>query len=216
MTVHRPIPDFAEAREAMIESQLRPEGVTDSTVLDAMGRVQREKFLPSHTQPLAYVDRAVAIGEGRFLSAPAVLGQLLNNMQLERGQKALVVGAGTGYSTSVVGAMGLNVRGVESNPVLAASARKLGLEILEAPLEDGDPRGAPYDRILIDGAIELVPVAIVDQLADGGLLGAAIIDRGITRLVIGRKAAGAFGSYSFGDAGVPVLPGFSRPKAFTF
>lgn len=216
MTVHRPIPDFAAAREAMIESQLRPEGVTDSTVLDAMGRVQREKFLPSHTQPLAYVDRAVAMGEGRFLSAPAVLGQLLNNLQLERGQKALVVGAGTGYSTAVVDAMGLNVRGVESNTVLAASARKLGLEILEAPLEDGDPGGAPYDRILVDGAIEFVPVAIIDQLADGGLLGAAIMDRGITRLVIGRKAAGAFGSYSFGDAGVPVLPGFSRPKAFTF
>ena len=216
MTIHRPIPDFAAAREAMIESQLRPEGVTDPTVLDAMGRVAREQFLPGHTRPLAYVDRAVAMGEGRFLCAPAVLGQLLNNMQLERGQKALVVGAGTGYSAAVVDAMGLSVTAVESNNVLATSARELGLEILEAPLEDGDARGAPYDRILIDGAIEFVPDAIVEQLADAGILGASIIDRGITRLVIGRKVGGAFGSYSFGDAGVPVLPGFSRPKAFTF
>ena len=216
MTVHRPIPDFAAAREAMIESQLRPEGVTDPTVLDAMGRVPREQFVPGHTRPLAYVDRAVTMGEGRFLCAPAVLGQLLNNMELERGQKALIVGAGTGYSAAVVDAMGLSVTAVETNHVLAASARELGLKIVEAPLQDGDASGAPYDRILIDGAIEFIPDAIIDQLADAAILGASIIDRGVTRLVIGRKVGGAFGTYSFGDAGVPVLPGFSRPKAFTF
>ena len=96
MTVQSPIPDFAAARDAMIESQLRPEGVADPAVLGAMSRVQRERFLPSHTRPLAYVDRAVAIGSGRFLSAPAVLGQLLTQMMPERGQRALVVGAGTG------------------------------------------------------------------------------------------------------------------------
>ena len=81
MTVHSPIPDFAAAREAMVESQLRPQGVTDPGVLDAMGRIERERFLPSHTRPLAYVDRAVAIGDGRFLPAPAVLGQLLTQMK---------------------------------------------------------------------------------------------------------------------------------------
>lgn len=216
MTVHRPIPDFAAAREAMIESQLRPTGVTDPAVLEAMGRVEREQFLPSHTRPMAYVDRAVGIGEGRFMPAPSVLGQILNQMQLERGQKALIVGAGTGYSTAVVQAMGLKVKAIESDSKLAAVAQGLGIEVSEAPLEEGDAGGAPYDRILIDGAVEFIPDAIIDQLANAGRLGAAMIDRGVTRLVIGRKAAGAFGSFSFGDAGVPVLPGFCRPKAFTF
>ena len=216
MTVHRPIPDFAAAREAMVENQLRPQGVTDPAVLDAMSRVRREEFLPSQVRPLAYVDRAVGIVEGRFLSAPAVLGQLLNQMQVERGQKVLIIGAGTGYSAAVVQAMGLKVWAVESDAKLAASARELGIEILEAPLQDGDPSGAPYDQILIDGAVEFIPDTIIGQLADAGRLGAAVVDRGITRLVIGRKAAGAFGSFSFGDAGVPVLPGLSRPKPFTF
>lgn len=216
MTVHRPIPDFAAAREAMIEGQLRPTGVIDPAVLGAMGRIEREQFLPAHTRPMAYVDRAVAIGEGRFLPAPSVLGQLLNQMQLERGQKALIVGAGTGYSAAVVQAMGLKVRAIESDSKLAAFGKELGIDISEAPLEGGDPSGAPYDRILIDGAVEFIPDAIIEQLANAGRLGAAMIDRGITRLVIGRKAAGAYGSFSFGDAGVPVLPGFSRPKAFTF
>lgn len=216
MTVQSPIPDFAAAREAMVESQLRPQGVTDTAVLAAMGRIPREKFLPACTRPLAYVDRAVSIGEGRFLAPPAVLGQLLTQMKPEAGQRALVVGAGTGYSAAILSAIGLKVTAVESAPELAAAARGLKVKITEGPLEAGWEQGAPYGQILIDGAIEYIPDVIVDQLAGGGRLGAAVIDRGITRLVIGRKAGGAFGILSIGDAGVPALPGFSRAKAFTF
>ena len=216
MTVQSPIPDFAAAREAMVESQLRPQGVTDPAVIEAMGTVQRERFLPSHTRPLAYVDRAVAIGHGRFLPAPAVLGQLLTQMKAERGQRALVVGAGTGYSAAVLAAMGLKVTAVESAPELAAAARDQRVNVIEGPLDEGCSKGAPYEQILIDGAIEYIPEAIVEQLADGGRLGTAIIDRGITRLIVGRKAGTAFGYLSIGDAGVPAVPGFTRPKAFTF
>jgi protein-L-isoaspartate(D-aspartate) O-methyltransferase len=216
MTVQTPIPDFASARAAMVESQLRPQGVTDPAVLHAMGTVLREQFLPDHSRPLAYVDRAVAIGPGRFLSAPAVLGQLLTQMMPERGSRALVVGAGTGYSAAVLAVMGLAVDAVESSPELANRARALGVEVLEAPHEGGNPSGAPYAQILIDGAIEIIPEPIIAQLADGGRLGTAIADHGITRLIVGRKVGGAFGYLSIGDAGVPALPGFSRPKAFTF
>jgi protein-L-isoaspartate(D-aspartate) O-methyltransferase len=216
MTLHRPIPDFAAAREAMVESQLRPQGVTDRGTLDAMARVERERFLPSHTRPLAYVDRAVAIGDGRFLAAPAVLGQLLTQMMPQRGERALVVGAGTGYSAAVLAEIGLDVVAIESDPSLVVAGKQLGVGIIEAPLEGGFAKGAPYDLILIDGAVETIPDAIIDQLADGGRLGTALVDRGITRLVVGRKAGGAFGILSFGDAGVPALPGFSRPKAFKF
>jgi protein-L-isoaspartate(D-aspartate) O-methyltransferase len=216
MTVHGPIPDFAAAREAMVESQLRPQGVTDRGTLDAMARVERERFLPSHTRPLGYVDRAVAIGDGRFLPAPAVLGQLLTQMMPRPGQRALVVGAGTGYSAAVLKEIGLDVVALECSPNLAAAARELGVETVEGPLESGFSQGAPFDQILIDGAIEAIPEAIIGQLADGGRLGTAIVDRGITRLVVGRKAGDAFGTLSFGDAGVPVMPGFSRPQAFVF
>ena len=97
-----------------------------------------------------------------------------------------------------------------------SKARELGIEIVEAPLEAGHRKGAPYDQILIDGAVEMIPEAIIAQLADGGRLGAGLLDRGVTRLIIGRKAGGAFGYLSIGDAGAPALPGFTRPKAFTF
>src|SRR5205085_1688111 len=118
MTVQSPIPDFAAAREAMVENQLRPQGVTDPGVLDAMGKVRREEFLPSHTRPLAYVDRAVGLGAKRFLSPPAVLGQLLSQMRPEPGQRALVVGAGTGYSAAVLTTIGLQVDAIESDEEL--------------------------------------------------------------------------------------------------
>ena len=216
MTVQTPIPDFAAARAAMVENQLRPEGVVDPAVVDAMGTVPREQFIPEQLRPLGYIDRALALGHRRFIPAPAVTGQLLTQMAPERGQSALVVGAGTGYSAAVLAAMGLKVTAVESVPELADTARKLGVTVVEGALEAGDPKGGSYDHILIDGAVESIPDAIIDQLADGGRLGAALIDRGITRLVVGRKAGGAFGYLSIGDAGVPALPGFSRPKEFTF
>ena len=216
MTVQSPIPDFAAAREAMVESQLRPQGVADPAVLQAMGRVERERFLPADKRPLAYADRSVALGGGRFLTAPAVLGQLLTQMMPLRGQRALVVGAGTGYSAAVLAAIGLEVTALETSPELASAARAGGVEIVEGPLEAGFAKGAPYDQILIDGAVEYLPDAIVGQLADGGRLGTALVDRGVTRLIVGRKVGGAFGYLSLSDAGVPVLPGFTRPRAFTF
>lgn len=216
MTVQAPIPDYAAARRAMVESQLRPIGVTDPAVLAAMGEVERERFVPDEMRPLAYGDRAVALGEGRYLPAPSVLGQLLTQMMPEPGQRALVVGAGTGYSTAVLTHMGLDVVALESSAGLAGRARELGTAVVAGALEAGWRKGAPYRHILIDGAIEVIPDAIVDQLEDGGRLGAALVDRSITRLIVGRKAGGAFGYLSIGDAGAPALPGFARPRAFTF
>jgi protein-L-isoaspartate(D-aspartate) O-methyltransferase len=216
MTIQAPIPDFAAAREAMVESQLRPQGVTDPAVLQAMGRIERERFLPKPARPLAYADRSVALGDGRFLAAPAVLGQLLTEMRPEPGQRALVVGAGSGYSAAVLSAIGLDVVAVESLAELAAAARSNKVKIMEGPLEEGYPKGAPYDQVLIDGAVEYIPDAITQQLRDGGRLGTALVDRGVTRLIIGRKSGGAFGYLSIGDSGVPALPGFTRPRAFNF
>jgi protein-L-isoaspartate(D-aspartate) O-methyltransferase len=216
MTIQVQIPDFAAARRVMVESQLRPQGVTDRAVVAAMGSVPREEFVPDHVRPLAYIDRGVSIGSGRFLPAPTVLGQLLTQMAPQKGERALVVGAGTGYSAAILKHIGCDVVALESDPALAARARELGLDVLEGPLAEGYKQGAPYQQILIDGAVEFIPDAISAQLADGGRLGGALLDRGISRLIVGRKAAGAFGHLSIGDSGVAALPGFSRPREFTF
>lgn len=216
MTVQLPIPDFAAARQAMVDNQLRPVGVTDPLVLEAMGSVARERFVPEDNRPLAYADRSLPIGGGRFLAAPAVLGQLLTQMSPKPGERALVVGAGTGYSAAVLAAIGCEAVALESSAELAARARELGVHTAEGPLEAGHKAGAPYDLILIDGAVEYIPDAIVRQLAERGRLGTALAEGGITRLIVGQKVAGAFGYLSIADAGVAPLPGFSRPRGFRF
>jgi protein-L-isoaspartate(D-aspartate) O-methyltransferase len=216
MTVQLPVPDFAAARRSMIENQLRPVGVTDRAVLDAMGEVPREQFVPQDSRPLAYADRSVALGGERYLAAPAVLGQLLTQMAPQQGERALVIGAGTGYSAAVLAAMGCEVTALESSPDLAARSQESGIRTVNGPLEAGHKSGGPYDLVLIDGAVEHLPDAIVKQLADGGRLGAALVDRGVVRLIVGQKVSGAFGHISIGDAGVAALPGFTKPQVFKF
>jgi len=216
MTIHAPVPDFAAARAAMVDSQLRPEGVNYPPVSEAMASVKREDFVTDEARDLAYIDRVVPIGDGRLMSPPAVLGKLLTEMAPVAGERALVVGSGTGYSAAVLKEMGLEVIGLECSPSLAARARKLGIETVEGPLEEGWTKGAPYDLILIDGAVEHIPDAIIAQLAEHGRLGTALIDRGVSRLAVGRKAGGGFGLHTLADSGAAALPGFSRPPVFTF
>ena len=132
MTVHAPVPDFAAARQAMVDSQLRPVGVNDPAVIEAMSAVPREKFVPDEQKPLAYVDRSIPLGDGRALPAPAVLGRLLTAMAALRGERALVVGASTGYSAAVLAKMGLKVTALESSAALAAIARGNLISIMVA------------------------------------------------------------------------------------
>jgi protein-L-isoaspartate(D-aspartate) O-methyltransferase len=216
MTVHAPVPDYVAARQAMVDSQLRPQGVNDPAVIEAMSLVPREQFVPDEQKPLAYIDRAVPLGEGRALSPPAVVGLLLTALAPVRGERALVVGEATGYSAAVLTEMGIATDAVESSPSLAATARKNGVKIVEGPLESGHPKGGAYDMVLIDGAVEIIPDTLVEQLKDGGRLGGAIIDKGITRLIVGRKAGNGFGYLTIADAATPALPGFQRPHAFSF
>ena len=216
MTIHAPVPDYAAARAAMVDAQLRPEGVNYAPVVEAMATVKREDFVDQDARPIAYIDRTIPIGDGRLMSAPIVIGTLLTEMVPVAGERALVVGCGTGYSAAVLKRIGLDVTGLESSAVLAERARSLGISVVEGPLEQGWAKGAPYNLILIDGAVEHIPDAIVDQLADHGRLGTALIDRGISRLAVGRRAGKGFGLHTMADSGAPALPGFTCPPVFTF
>ncbi len=214
MSAATPDPDYAAARQAMVDSQLRPQGVTDSLVIAAMAAVPRERFVPEASRALAYSDRPVPLGEGRALAPPAVLGALLEDILPVAGQSALVVGARSGYSAAVLAAMRLKVTALDT--ASAAADQSDGFARVEGPLDQGHAKGAPFDIILIDGAVDFIPDALVAQLAEGGRIGAGLVENGITRLIVGTKSGGAFGHRSIGDAGIPLLPGFAKPRAFTF
>lgn len=208
--------DFSLARRMMVDSQLRPEGVTDRGVLTAMGTVERERFVPEAARPLAYFDRPLKLCEGRSMMSPAALGRLLTEAEPKPGERALVIGSGSGYSAAVLGAIGLDVVALESNESLAEGARAAGIETVTGELTSGWAKGAPYDLILLDGAVEEIPAGLGKQLSSGGRIAGAISDRGITRLVIGRCANDAIGLRTLADADVEQLPEFERPRAFTF
>jgi protein-L-isoaspartate(D-aspartate) O-methyltransferase len=208
--------DFSLARRAMVDSQLRPEAVTDRGVLAAMASVERENFVPESARALAYFDRPLRLSDSRAMMPPAALGRLLSELAPRAGERALIVGSGTGYAAALLKAIGLQVVALESDEELARTARAAGVETVTGDLAAGWAKEAPYDLVLFDGAVEEVPDSILKQLAPGGRLAGAIVDRGVTRLVVGRVAGGSLGLRSLADADVAILPGFSRPRAFTF
>ena len=216
MTEH----DFEHMRRAMIASQLRTTGTNDARVLAAMGEVPRERFVPSARVSLAYADALVPLKPGRDFNSPMALGRLLTEAAPRAGERALVVGAATGYAAAVLARLVGTVVAVEQDAELAAAAREAlagsGVVLVEGPLALGFEDEAPYDLILIDGAVEAVPDALVAQLADGGRLAAGLVENGVTRLAIGRRAGEGFGMAAFADAAAAILPGFAEPRAFKF
>jgi len=208
-------------RQAMVASQLRTNAVSDPRVVAAMARVPRERFVPEARRALAYVDIAVPLDGGRALCPPMVLGRLLTEARPQAGTHALVVGAGTGYAAAVLASLVASVVALEEDGSLAKKARDLlageaGVTLVEGPLTQGWAAEAPYDLILIDGAVEQIPPALVAQLAPQGRLAAAIVERGVTRLAVGRRAGGDFAMAAFADAAAPVLPGFEPVTGFRF
>ena len=216
MTEH----NFEQMRQAMVASQLRTTGVNDPRVVAAMGAVPRERFVPAERCALAYADTLVPLGKDRQLNPPMAVGRMLTEAHLRGHERALVIGAATGYSAAVLARLVASVTAVEESPELVEfAARALagtGVEIVQGPLVEGHQAGAPYDFILIDGAVEFVPQAIVGQIADGGEFALALIDEGVTRLCVGRVVAGAFGTTAVSDAAAAVLPGFRKPRGFSF
>lgn len=212
MTEH----NFDQMRRAMVASQLRTTGVDDAGVIAAMDAVPRERFVPAERAGTAYADAMIALPGGRALNPPMTTGRLLSAGRPRAGDNALLIGAATGYAAAVLARLVASVTAVESDAALGAQASAAGVAIHTGPLEDGSADGAPYDLIVIDGAVEYVPQAIVDQLADGGRLATGLVEAGVTRLAIGRKAGGAFGLMPFADAAAAILPGFARPRGFSF
>lgn len=208
--------DMSLARRAMVVSQLLPQGVSNRAVVSAMATVERERFVPDQLKDVAYMDRPLRIAPNRAMMPAAALGRILTEVAPAAGEKALVVGSGTGYSSAILIAMGLDVVSLESDRVLGAHANGAGVPTTPGDLGNGHAKAAPYDVILLDGAVEQLPDAIVKQLAPNGRIGLAISDRGVTRLAVGRPGGADLGIATIVDADIPPLPGFEKPRQFTF
>lgn len=223
--------DHATQRRNMVDCQLRPNRVADERILAAMGELPREQFLPKARRGVAYVDEAVPIAPGRYLTEPMVLGRLIETAAVKPTDVALLIGCGTGYAAAVLARVASVVVAIESDPQLAAEATRilgsLGINtvsVIEGPLARGCPEQSPFDVIVFDGAITEIPPAIAGQLADGGRLVAVIAPA--TRIspaaalpgkaVLALRAAGTVSQREVFDAGTPLLPGFEKKRGFVF
>lgn len=221
MTVMTQGSEMVAMRHAMVASQLRTNAVSDARVVAAMDSVPREAFLPADAQAIAYRDTAVPLGHGRSQNLPIATGRLLTQAELRASDRVLLVGAAGGYTAAVLSHLVDSVVALECAPALAAMARTAladatNVTVVEGPLEAGHEAGAPYDVLVIDGAVEAVSDALIAQLAIGGRAVAGIVDRGVTRLTSGRRTAGGFALLDFADIDCVALPGFARPRSFTF
>lgn len=174
MNEHLP---FENERRAMIEKQLRPRGIRDARVLEAMFQVPRHEFVPSRLMPIAYEDRPLPLGDAETISQPYIVAAMTEAVSVQPEEKALEVGTGSGYQAAILSYLGAKVCTIERNSALADSAcarlMRLGYDDVEVVVGDGSegyPPKAPYAVILVTAAAPIVPEAMLDQLAEGGRL----------------------------------------------
>ena len=217
--------DYALARLNMVESQIRTNKVTDPDLIAAFESVPRELFVPKGKRGIAYTDEALEIGEGRYMLEPMVLARLLQAAMPGPADVALDLACGTGYATALLSRLASTVVGVDDAGELVEQGNRIlsGLEIDNAALVKGSltagyRKQAPYNVILVNGAVETLPDELFAQLAEGGRLvtiegGTAV---GPGQAVLYEKLAGRIGRRILFDAGTPMLAGFRREPGFVF
>ncbi|RWP11002.1 protein-L-isoaspartate O-methyltransferase [Mesorhizobium sp.] len=219
--------DFSELRVKMVDGQVRTTDVTSAPLLDAMLVVPREVFVGAAQRDLAYIDEDIRIAAGadgaRYLMEASPLAKLIQLAEINPTDSALDVGCGTGYASAILSRLARSVVALESDSALAETARStlssLGcgnVTVVHGALPQGHAAQAPYDVILVGGSVAEVPVALLDQLAEGGRLVAVEGqgNSGVARLFF--KAGGVVTGRRAFNAAIKPLPGFERIRAFEF
>ncbi|MFY0679323.1 MAG: protein-L-isoaspartate O-methyltransferase [Thalassovita sp.] len=214
--------DFAARRTMMVDTQIRPSDVTKFPIIDAMLSVPREEFVPGNKVETAYVGENIELGDGRVVLEPRTLAKVLDALDIQADELVLDLGAALGYSSAVIARMAEAVVALEEDESMAEDAQatlsRVGADnviVHVGPLAQGAPEHGPYDVIVVEGAAEQVPDAILDQLKDGGRIGCLLVAGSLGTVKIGYKIDGDINWRFAFNAGAPVLPGFEATHAFT-
>ena len=213
--------DFTTRRTMMVDTQVRPSDVTKFPIIAAMLDVPREAYVPKDKREEAYASANVVLGEGRVMLEPRTFAKLLDGLDIDSTELVLDVGCGLGYSTAVIAKMAEAVVAVEEDAEMAEEAQSMlsinGVDnaaVIAGTLSEGSAKHGPYDVIMLQGAVEQVPTAILEQLKDGGRIGCIFMEDALGVVRIGYKFDGEMTwRYSF-NASAPVLLGFEHPEEF--
>ncbi|MFL2764953.1 MAG: protein-L-isoaspartate O-methyltransferase family protein [Paracoccaceae bacterium] len=213
--------DYQTRRKTMVDTQIRPSDVTKFPIIEAFLSVPREKFVPDGKREAAYIGENFKIGQSRVILEPRTLAKLLDALDIRNDELVLDIGPGLGYSSAVISPMAEVVIAVEDDSSMANEAEEILTEvgadnvvIQIGKLEDGAPEHGPYDVIILQGGVEKIPSSILNQLKNGGRVGAIFVEEGLGTAKIGFKLNDKINwRYSF-NAAAPVLPGFFKQKDF--
>jgi len=215
--------DYAAARRHMVDSQIRPNKVTDERIMDAMGKIPRENFVPPSLRGVAYVDEDIQIAPGRYLMEPQVLARLIQAAEIAPTDAVLEIGSATGYASAVISHLAESVVAVESDHELAEIANKAlaaleitNVAVVEGKLDKDYSRQGPFNVVIVNGAVEVVPDSWIKALAEGGRLVCVEANNGVGMAVLYTKVAGVAGKRMLFDVRTPALPGFQRAASFVF
>jgi len=219
-----PAPDFTEARNRMVDSQVRPNKVTDPRIIAAMREIPRELFVPPERRSMAYVDEDVPLGHGRVLIEPMVIARLVQLLSPAEGDRVLVVGAGSGYGAALLSACGTRVTALEDDRDLIEMARQTLNQVASqaalvvGPLEAGWAQGGPYDAILLEGAVEKIPAALSGQLrGDIGRLATVLKPGpGVGQAVLAEPTPVGLRAQPIFDCATPLIPSLKQKAGFVF
>jgi protein-L-isoaspartate(D-aspartate) O-methyltransferase len=224
------ITDIRTARFNMIEQQIRPWNVLDSSILDALSVVRREDFVPEEHRALAFADMELPIGQGQYMLAPRVEARMLQDLHLEPTDSVLEIGTGSGYMAALLGHRAHHVVSLEIDPTLADAAhhrlREAGVRNVEVRIADGSAHtngatgnieGGPFDVIVLSGSVAQIPAALLQQLRVGGRLAAIVGDLPVMRATFVRRNSGSdFSTTHPWDTVAPRLHGFAELPRFHF
>jgi protein-L-isoaspartate(D-aspartate) O-methyltransferase len=210
--------DFAQARTNMVDSQLRPNGITDSRILDAMQNVKREDFVPEAQRAIAYMDEDVPLkgaATPRYLIEPMAFAKMLQLVEVRESDRVLDIGAATGYGAAVLSALARHVVALESDANLMAAARinlngMANISLIENVLTEGAVDAGPFDLILIEGRVEHVPEALFSQLTSTGRIVAAFGSRDMAKCCVWSGTGALRTQRAAFDISVASLPGFAK------
>ena len=190
-------PKFTEERNAMVEDQLIPRGISDPKVLAAMRKVPRQDFMPKDLEDAAYADNALPIGEEQTISQPFMVAIMTEELGLKGGEKVLEIGTGSGYQAAIIAEIAREVYTIEVVHALAERSRKLfdrlgykNIGVIEGDGTLGYPEKAPFDGIIVTAGAPSIPQPLIDQLAEGGRLVIPVGERWEQVLTVGVKKRG--------------------------